>query len=217
MILYLYHVNTGKYSIIRDSMIIGRTTGHLIFNDDSSMSGQHTQIELDRSNNKVLVEDLNSKNHTTLDRVELPPGEKVQMKLYSLLETGQQKFILFDNRNASKDMIDHILEEKMKITVGKLAGTKLVGDLKERLSQELAKLNNTQNQYVMKLNHLKDLKVKALKEYEETIAKLDAETAAINLQLEDLEPHIQERMKKLDKLANPVGEAATTTYVKSKK
>lgn len=217
MILYLYHVNTGKYSIIRDSMVIGRTTGHLVFNDDNSMSGQHTQIELDRANNKVLVEDMNSKNHTILDRVEIPPGEKIHMKLYSLLETGQQKFILFDNRNASKDMIDHILEEKQKIVVGKLAGTKLVGDLKERLTQEISKLNSTHHAYLMKLNHLKEQKVKALKDYEEAIAKFDSEISTLNTQMEDVEVVIQDRTKKLEKLVSPGGEVATQTFLKQKK
>jgi chromosome segregation ATPase len=216
MILYMYHVNTGNYYIVRDSMTFGRTTGHITFADDSSMSGQHTQIVLDRANNKVWVEDLNSKNHTIVDRVEIPPHDKVAMKLYSLLEMGQQKFILFDNRNASKDMIEQILEDKQKITVGKLAGTKLVGDLKERLNQEISKLNSTHHEFLMKLNRFKEQKAEALKEYEEKIAKIDSETIAINTQMETIYAQIQERAKRLEKLTT-TNEAATMTILKQKK
>ena len=216
MILYFYHVNTGKFHILRDSMIFGRTTGHMTFADDASMSGQHTQVILDRANNKVLVEDLNSKNHTTLDRVEIPPHEKVQMKLYSLLEMGHQKFILFDNRNAPKEMIDQILEDKQKVVINKLTGSKLVGDLKERLAQEIAKLNSNHHANLMKLARFKELKVEALKEYEEKINKIDTEMTKINEETEALYAQIQERTKKLEKL-NPSNEAATLTIVKQQK
>lgn len=199
MALFLYHVNTKKYYIAKDSILIGRTTGHITVPEDSSMSGQHAELLVDRANSTIRVKDLNSKNHTIVDRIEIDEDSQQTMKLYSLLEVGAQKFFLFDNRSVPDEVIEDMLLEKMRIEITKVKAKKIVNDLRQRFQQEIDKLSATEQELTEKINNADSMKAEAQRIYMEKVREIDEQTAIMRTQVKDLVRKITDLKTRIEK------------------
>ena len=93
-------MNQLKYYEIADQITIGRTTGEIICSEDGRMSGKHAQVTLDKVDiNTVYIQDLGSKNRTIVGRAEIIPNIKIQLKMFCLIEVGDQQLVLTDNTN----------------------------------------------------------------------------------------------------------------------
>lgn len=192
MALFLYHVNADKYYIAKDSILVGRTTGHIVISEEGSMSGQHAELLVDRATNTILVKDLNSKNHTVVDRVEIDGDATAQMKLWSLLEIGSQKFILLDNRNATPEFIKQLIKDKTKTEVTRLKTQKIVTDMRNRFQAEIEKLEQMERELVEKIQKTNDLKAEAQREYEEKIQKIDEQDLMMRRQVKEVSRKLQD-------------------------
>lgn len=142
--MFLYHVNTFTYHPVQDGMILGRTTGNIVMEEDKKLSGQHVRImvEVAEGKQQIFVQDLNSKNRTVLDRSEIQPMVKVKVKPHSLLEIGHQKFIFtYQDRLQIAD-INYIIEEHGRKPIEKLNAQKVVTDIRNRMLRDLAGPND---------------------------------------------------------------------------
>ena len=135
---YLYHVNTYVYFEIKHELVIGRTEGVLVFKDDAILSGKHLKFHLDPAGSTfpVMVEDLDSKNRSCVDRKQLIPNYKTRLKLYSMIEIGKQTFIVTDG-NLKINEINDILEENAKKTVIKLESRMVVLNVARKELEEV--------------------------------------------------------------------------------
>lgn len=124
--LYLYHVNTFAYHELKDELLIGRTAGHLVFRDDGRMSGNHAVITSQVVNGQVVVqiEDQGSKNLSVVNRIQIPPHQKIRIKTLSLLEIGSQQFILTENKTMSLETLNEVMDHHMKKVIVKIEKTK---------------------------------------------------------------------------------------------
>jgi pSer/pThr/pTyr-binding forkhead associated (FHA) protein len=121
-LLYLYHVNILTYHEIVDQVTIGRTTGEIICADDGRMSGKHAQVSVEMidSQQVIYIEDLGSKNRTAVNRTEIPPNQKLKIKMYFMLEIGDQKFVLTDSKTVNMQDMNEMIDRHMKKTLVKL-------------------------------------------------------------------------------------------------
>lgn len=116
---YLYHVNTFVFHEIKDQIIIGRTTGELVFNEDNNMSGKHAQVTLDSQNSSsLMIEDLGSKNLTIVNRVQIPSLTPTKLNVHSVIEIGAQQFIVTDSNTMTLESLNSILETSKYRPVG---------------------------------------------------------------------------------------------------
>lgn len=106
--LYLYHVNSFAYHKLDHEMIIGRTTGDLLFANDAAMSGKHAKVTIE--NGAVIVEDLGSKNLTMVNHSQIQSNVPIKIKLYTLIEIGSQQFIVSDTNNISIETLNSVLD-----------------------------------------------------------------------------------------------------------
>jgi hypothetical protein len=117
-LLYLFHANQMSFIKITGEMNIGRTSGDLIFSDDTLMSSLHALIYPSEDEKYLIIEDLGSKNRTIVDRTEVIPQEKSKLPIFGLLEVGEQKFLLTDTENLSfnslTERIDFHLAKPLK-------------------------------------------------------------------------------------------------------
>src|SRR5665647_1380451 len=180
---YLYHINGLNYIEIRDGMCFGRNNGTKTFPDDHKMSGEHCRFKT--NGDDVYVEDLNSKNRTVLDRIELIPGKQIQMKLMGVLEAGSQRFIMTDH-NLTIQEINDILNSQQGLQVAKLEGAKLIQERQDRIIAEVEELMDNEQKLnailIEKKFKLADAKrsiINLAKETEEELRKLDEEKAKI--------------------------------------
>lgn len=120
--LYLYHVNTFTYHELSSDILIGRTTGQLIFSDDGRMSGKHALISVHETNGQlsVLMEDLGSKNVSVVNRSQIPSFQKIKIKPLALMEVGSQQFILTENKSLSLDTLNAIMDHNMNKPIVKI-------------------------------------------------------------------------------------------------
>lgn len=117
--LYLYHVNNLRYHEVVDQLTMGRTTGEIICADDGRMSGKHAQVSVETIENQLVlfVEDLGSKNKTIVNRNEIAPHQKIKIKMYCLLEVGDQKFVVTDSNNINVQNLNEMIEKHLRKSV----------------------------------------------------------------------------------------------------
>ena len=120
--LYLYHVNTFAYHELKDEFHIGRTAGNLVFTDDGRMSGKHAVVTEQVVNGQTVVqiEDQGSKNLSVVNRIQIPPHQKIRIKPLSLLEIGSQQFILTENKSMSLETLNEVMDHHMNKVIVKL-------------------------------------------------------------------------------------------------
>lgn len=90
--LYLVHQETGQRYAVGQEVIIGRSSGDIIFNDDIKMSSHHCRIF--RTPQGLGLHDLGSSNGTYLDGIRLNPEKVYVFKPGSSLSVGYQYFKL---------------------------------------------------------------------------------------------------------------------------
>jgi pSer/pThr/pTyr-binding forkhead associated (FHA) protein len=103
-------------------MVIGRNTGDLQFSFDSRMSGKHAQIIVEEFGQQEVyyIIDLGSKNKTFVDRVEIIPNEKVRINSSTLIEAGDQQFIVTLSDRIELQDLTAIYNKKMKMPISKM-------------------------------------------------------------------------------------------------
>lgn len=127
-------------------MTIGRTTGDIICADDGRMSGKHAQISLEtvESQQIIYIQDLGSKNRTSVNRTEIPANQKFKIKVYCLLEVGDQKFVLTETKNVNIGDLNEMIDRQMKRSLVKLEADEVAPPLpivsEEATPYELMKL-----------------------------------------------------------------------------
>ena len=115
-------MNELKYYEIADQLTIGRTTGEIICSEDGRMSGQHAQVTLEKvaDMRTAYIQDLASKNRTIVSRAEIIPNQKIQLKMFCLIEVGDQQLVLTDNTNMNIQDVSEMIEKHLKKPIIKL-------------------------------------------------------------------------------------------------
>ena len=92
------------------------------------MSGKHAQVSLEKvaDENVAYIQDLASKNRTILGRAEIIPNLKIQLKIFCLIEVGDQQLVLTDNTSVNLADINAIIEKHLRKPVIKLEAEELV-------------------------------------------------------------------------------------------
>ncbi len=121
-------MNQLKYYEIIDQITIGRTTGEITCPEDGRMSGKHAQVTLEKvaDENVAYIQDLGSKNRTILGRVEIVPNQKIQLKIFGLIEVGDQQLVLTDNTSVDLSDINEMIEKHLRKPILKLETEELV-------------------------------------------------------------------------------------------
>lgn len=129
--LYLYHVNAFAYHELKEQLLIGRTSGNLVFADDGRMSGKHAIISTQEVNGQVLVqiEDQGSKNLSVVNRIQIPSFQKIKIRPLSLLEIGSQQFILTENKTMSLETLNEVMDHHMNKVIVKIEKEKTSADI----------------------------------------------------------------------------------------
>jgi hypothetical protein len=181
---YLYHINGLNYIEMRDGMSFGRNNGSKTFPDDHKMSGEHCRFKV--AGDEVFVEDLGSKNRTSLDRIEIHPNKPTQMYLMGVLELGQQRFIMTDH-NLTLQEVNEILGNQQGLQIARLEGAKIIQEKNNRLVLELEQLQDSHQkinaELIDKKFKLADAKkniINLAKETETELKKLDLELKKID-------------------------------------
>lgn len=89
---YLVHDETGQRYPVVEEIVIGRSSGDIIFSDDLKMSAQHCRIV--RTPQGIAIQDLNSSNGTYIDGIKLKDDKIFVFKNGSSLTAGSQIFKL---------------------------------------------------------------------------------------------------------------------------
>lgn len=201
---YLYHVNGLNYIEMRDGMSFGRNSGTKNFPEDHKMSGEHCRFKV--SGDNVYVEDLNSKNKTSLDRIQLLPNKPTQIYLLAVLEIGQQRFILTDH-NLNLEEVNEILSGKHSHkTSPRIDGAKILQEKQNRLVLELDQLQESHQklnaQLIEKKFKLADAKksiISLAKDTDLELKRLEEEKAKILSSIVTKEDQLQMTIKTLTK------------------
>jgi hypothetical protein len=122
-LLFLYHINNMDYHELVEPVTIGRTTGQIICAQDGRMSGKHAEIFTESVDGQehVYIQDLGSKNHTIINRVEIPAHQKTKIKVYSFVEIGDQKFVITESNTANIQELNDMVSKQLAKTLVKLA------------------------------------------------------------------------------------------------
>lgn len=198
---YLYHINGLNYIEMRDGMSFGRNNGSKTFPDDHKMSGEHCRFKV--AGEEVFVEDLGSKNRTSLDRIQLLPNRPTQMYLMAVLELGEQRFIMTDH-NLTLQEVNEILGSQQGLQVARLEGAKIIQEKNDRLALELEKLQDSHQKInaelidkKFKLTDAKKQIINLAKDAELELKKLDEEKARILNEVVGKEDQLQMMIKSL--------------------
>jgi len=119
--LYLIHQETGQRYPVGEEVIVGRSSGDLLFNDDIKMSSQHCRIL--RTPQGLGIHDLGSSNGTYVDGIRLNPEKIYMFKPNSLLTAGQQAFKLQETTMPRKPGRRRSRKKKAKSSGWDLWGT----------------------------------------------------------------------------------------------
>ena len=121
-------MNQLQYYEIVDQLTIGRTTGEIICSEDGRMSGKHAQVTLDKGGetNAAFIQDLGSKNRTIVGRAEIIPNTKIQLKMFCLIEVGDQQLVLTDNTSINVQDVSEMIEKHLKKPIIKLETEELI-------------------------------------------------------------------------------------------
>jgi hypothetical protein len=122
-LLYLYHVNTLTFYEVVDQITLGRTTGDIVCVDDGRMSGKHAQITLEATETVpcLYIQDLGSKNFTIINRIEIEPHKKTQLKMFNFIEVGDQRFVVTESKDINLQDLSEMTSKLMSKPILKFA------------------------------------------------------------------------------------------------
>lgn len=213
---YLFHVNEITYIRLERTFTIGRTNADFNYSD-GKLSSKHICVYVE--DDQYFIEDLGSKNRTTLNRVEIPPHEKKPLKIWSYIEIGNQQFIFTDRNNLSIEEINNIVDSNRNKQVKKLEGVLLMQDLKNKKIEEITRLGNEEQASLESVKQNEDdieqirgdlLRIK--EETDEKIRLLDAEKIKVfdeyNLQVKMLNNQIDGHRRVIEEMRLKAQEAS---------
>lgn len=90
--LFLVHQETGQRYPVGEEVVLGRTSGDILFPDDPKVSTQHARVL--KTPKGVAVHDLGSSNGTSIDGNKLDPKKVYVFKAGSVLSLGSQQLKL---------------------------------------------------------------------------------------------------------------------------
>jgi hypothetical protein len=91
ILLYLMHSETGqRYPISLEKVVIGRSSGDIVFPRDPRISSQHCRLFFNAG--RIAVEDLDSANGTFLNGEKLNAGQLYTVEGGAILKVGDQEF-----------------------------------------------------------------------------------------------------------------------------
>ena len=123
VLLYLYHINTLTFYEVVDQITMGRTTGDIVCVDDGRMSGKHAQVTLDATESVpcLYIQDLGSKNFTIINRIEIEPHKKTKLKMFNLIEVGDQRFVVTESKDINLQDLSEMTNKLMSKPILKFA------------------------------------------------------------------------------------------------
>lgn len=213
---YLFHVNEITYIRLERTFVIGRNAGDFNYSD-GKLSGKHICIHVE--DDQYFVEDLGSKNRTTLNRVEIQPNDKKPLKIWSFIEVGNQQFIFTDRNNLSIEEINNIVDTNKARQVKKLEGVLLMQDLKNKKIEEITRLGNEEQaslesvrQNEQDIEQIRGDLLRMKEETDEKIRLLDAQKIKVfdeyNLQVKLLNNQIDGHRRVIEELRLKAQEAS---------
>lgn len=195
--------------------MIGRTTGDFTCAEDSRMSGKHALVSVETSEglNSVFIEDLGSKNRTSVNRVEIPPQQKTKLKMFSYIEIGAQYFILTESKNISIQDLNDVVEMQQKKQLVKLEDEKTKSEIKIlptvnpydeikakeasllELQQEITNIETNARSELQKLD---EAKAKLVAEAKEQRSALSKRASALKIEIEETKAHLEKVRTELE-------------------
>src|SRR5262245_36411529 len=92
--LYLVHQETSQRYPVKGDIVIGRTSGDIVFPDDKRLSSQHCRVM--QTPQGWAIHDLKSASGTFLDGAQLEAGKVYALKPGSVVTVGAQTFQLIE-------------------------------------------------------------------------------------------------------------------------
>ncbi len=89
---YLFNEADSSFIPVQDGFVLGRTEGHLRFEDDLKVSRSHCQLRI--IHQELYIEDLASRNQTRVNRVALIPRQPRKIRFNDVIRIGDQRLIL---------------------------------------------------------------------------------------------------------------------------
>ena len=185
------------------------------------MSGKHAQItvEVKDGQKSVFIEDLGSKNRTSVNRVEIPPHQKTKLNLLCFIEIGAQAFVLTDSKDISiqdlneavdmhqKKQMKKLEEEKTKSLVKILPEVNPYDEIKKKeaslieLQQEIVNIETNAKAEIQKLDEARAQIIASAKEQRAELTKrastLKTEIEESKAHLEKVRAELEQRKKKI--------------------
>jgi hypothetical protein len=229
MKLYLYCLNTFEYIPLTDGLTFGRNKGQINFSEDPRMSGLHAKITIKEDNGvpQAYIEDLNSKNRTMVDHVEIDPYQLQRLVKHTVVQMGDIKMFLTDKTNYDILEINEIAERVESKPVVKLEGRKLIQEIHGKVAKKVDELKTEQSMITLAINEtnkkiqfendkikqIDTLKVEFLKKQEEErkayFETLDSRIGAFK---QEISKYVTEKNKleeKYSELDNQIQEKAS--------
>lgn len=208
--LYLYHVNAYKYLEIKDQLKVGRSQGDLIISDPA-LSSMHLCFGIERNQETkavtaLLVEDLNSKNHTAVNKIEILPNHKTHLYANYLIEAGGQSFIVTDRTDLTIKSVNEILEPYLKKTTMKLENIQVINSLKDKILHEITHIISHKQLIELEIGKKNSL-ISKLHE-DETILVKTRELKLMQLEQEKLRV-MNETTEKMDQIKKQIQSETT--------
>lgn len=96
VLFFLVHLETGqRYPFLNEDVVIGRTSGDILFANDMKLSHQHCRVVATPQG--LGIHDLGSANGTFVDGKRLDPEKVYGFKLGATLRAGEQELQLIDS------------------------------------------------------------------------------------------------------------------------
>lgn len=146
MAIYFYDVIGLSYIELVNGMTFGRSKGDVIFAEDTRMSSLHLKIHISGTKEAPLVsvEDLNSKNRTMVDHTEIEPEKPMKLMKNSVVEAGDRKFLLTENKSLDIHKINELLERVENRPMIRLEGRKMIQGIQEKVLKQVSELQADQ-------------------------------------------------------------------------
>ena len=210
-----------RYYELTDSLVIGRNSGDIQFPNDAKISGKHALIKLDRDESpfKITITDLESKNKTIVNRSEIPPNKKIEIKYLNLIEIGEQQFVLSETDNINLVFLNEMIKEQLNRPLSSISSNQKNDSLKQdnifsnpalladkeneikMISNEISEIEKKTRLDVAALDNKKEMLIKEAKsqifELSKQLKSLQLEVLSIKQEQDRLKADIEQKKKKI--------------------
>lgn len=139
---FFYDLYALEYIPLTNGLSFGRSKADKNYPEDTQMSGLHMKIhvEVQSGVEAFFIEDLNSKNRTSVERIELEPFNKMRLLKNMVVEFGERRFIFCDSKTLDILKINEIVSRIESKQVVKLEGKRLLQDIQEKVTKQIDEL-----------------------------------------------------------------------------